>query len=145
MQSQVSDRIRRTSAGFTGIELFWGIFWLGCGIAGALVLAEYVGAIGYPIGFVSGIAVSYGGPRLVIAGLDWWIPEYPPCRCGHSGKSNYKFEGWRHGSQLLTCRNCGRQYLKKVRSFLQVNPDGVARPYLMHRPFGRWQHVSETN
>ena len=130
-------------------ELLFIVVWIACGIVGSLVLRHHLGSLGIPLGFVGGVALAFGAFQLIKLLVDKWVPEFPPCQCGLPEHNNYTFERWNENENgsinggIYICPQCGKRYLKTLRRFQQILPDGSFYPYMTHRPLGRWKQEQQ--
>lgn len=87
--------------------------------------------IGVPIGFLIGIVVVQGVPRLIIAPLlNRWYPPLPMFDNYSSEKHEYKYERSNQFGTVWSCRLCNKQFLRTRKRLQQVLPDGSLVPYL---------------
>ena len=68
--------------GMTLIELPFVLVFVAIGVFTARFVAQKIGWLGYPIGFIGGIAVSGGAVMGVLKIILWIWPERPICRHG---------------------------------------------------------------
>ncbi len=123
----------------TLIELLVFIFLIGVGVAAASLLGTQIGWIGYPIGFIGGVAS--------LIGIVWFLgyletmwrvgrPAFPDCRNGKCIYSEYRYK-MEDGNLVCRCK-CGDQYEKNGRHFYFVDGEGTREPYLIWRSFDGW-------
>lgn len=85
----------------------------------------------------------------------WYRPPFPRCRSGRCGFFEIDHvaailpgQPWPENpalppGELARCR-CGTLYLRPpgAREVFEVGSDGTPRPWMHHRPFGRWRPVT---
>ncbi len=152
---------RRGERGCTLHELLFFILLVGCVMAGfgfgweiGTRYGSWGRVIGCIIGLVSGIAVVIAiGFILTLIGKvkRWWRPWYPVCANGVCRTGDYQFEKIpedvpippRGISRYASRCKCGHLYSTVDWGFntyrVCVLPDGSILPYMMYKPFGRWQ------
>lgn len=117
--------------GLSGACLGWahyrygwhGVAWVVGGFIALYIVLPFVGLFG----FVYLMALIYTGN-----------PYYPACRTGKcQQRSDYERRPLDNGKYALFCR-CGGRYRKRGRRFLEVQPDGSVRRYLIWKAFRGW-------
>jgi hypothetical protein len=76
---------------------------------------------------------AFGLCSMIYAGM----PSYPACRTGKCRWNNYQRRRLDDGQVVLFC-GCGTPYRKRGHRFLEVQPDGSLRPYMVWRAFRGW-------
>ena len=104
------------------LELLVIMSLIGVGINTAGLLGAQIGWIGYPIGFIGGVALLFGfGWFLGYIDRMWrvGIPAFPECRNGTCKEFDYRYQ-MEDGKVVRRCQ-CGDQYDKEGRHFYFVN------------------------
>ena len=129
-------RQRGRRHGMTLIELPFVLAFVAVGVVAAAWAAQYVGWIGYPLGFIAGVGLSTGGVIGVLALIMYVWPERPVCENGRCQSGDYDL---RRASDTLYwfCR-CGQRYRNEGRRFYKVREDGSYEPYMIKKPFRGW-------
>lgn len=102
----------------------WGLYrygWRGA-VGGLIVVLVILPLVAYALGFLA--SWIYTG-----------LPPYPACRTGRC--NNYQLRRLDNGGYALFCE-CGMPYRKRGRRFLEVQPDGSVRPYMIWKAFRGW-------
>jgi len=135
----------QTSYGLTLPRLLMVSLWFACGAIFGLAFERHWGHpglyLGWIVGTLSGMAVTWA---LLLTRLLFLFP-LPPCkqgRCTRIGK-DYVWKRGRilgyegNGVYLYKC-NCGDQYLRQGKKFLELLPDGTSRPFKRLVGFRKW-------
>jgi len=102
--------------GWHGVKVFVGWF------IALYVVLPFVGLFG----FAYLMALAYPNPY------------YPACRTGKcQQRSDYQRQRLDNGEYALFCQ-CGGRYRKRGRRFLEVQPDGSERRYMVWKAFRGW-------
>ena len=122
------------------------------GIVGAWFGVKEFGWLGFIIGGLVGVVVSFGG--LMLAAFVWavvesllfgGIPYLPPCKDGKCKSGwltdfgDYEPERDPEHRAYFRCR-CGHLYWRNRTEgrVLEVLPDGTTKPYMVWRSFRGW-------
>ena len=95
------------------------------------------GVLAFLLGF--GIAICFWLALGKLLSL-WhiWRPLRPVCKNGKCKAEDYKIINVSAGSTVWICK-CGDEYIRKGRTFMYINENGVFEPYMIYNgPFGRW-------
>lgn len=122
----------------------------------------FFAVIGAFAGFIAGVGFTIG--TIFFAALvswpfeafsKWWRPDSPPCEnksCSHAGYSieliPEDFINKNPGFSPIgdRCKKCGNLYgYLHFGRIVHILPDGGLKPYLRHKPFGRWQPDHDTD
>lgn len=136
----------------TLIELLFFVFFTGVGAIVAMWAAQRYGWLGGVGGFLVGFFGIWAGLYAI-----GWVAEFcvgivysgrpprPTCRTGKCHSRDYKFvrldsgqSGGQSGGQYGYRCQCGLQYRKRGRRFLEVQTDGSIRPYMIWKAFRGW-------
>jgi len=127
----------------TLIELLLFIMLIAAGIFGAFLASQYLGWIGYPLGFIACVGLIVGALTLLSYLGEMWLvgkPAFPSCRTGKCTSDDYRYA---MEKEEIVCRcKCGDRYEKVGRRFLIVREDGSRESYKVWRPFDGW-HAEE--
>jgi hypothetical protein len=128
----------------TLVELLTCIVLIAAGTFGACLMSQYLGWIGYPLGFITSISLIIGAFALLSYFEQMWRvgkPPYPSCRSGKCTSNDYRYAN--EGEEIVCRCKCGERYEKVGRRFLFVRNDGARESYKVWRPFDGW-HTDET-
>jgi hypothetical protein len=123
----------------TLIELLTFIVLIAIGTFGACLMSQYLGWMGYPLGFIISISLIIGVFALLNYFEQMWRigkPAFPSCRSGKCTSDDYRYGN--EGEEIVCRCKCGDRYEKVGRRFLFVREDGKRDSYKVWRPFDGW-------
>lgn len=118
--------------------------WIGCGALLAKDMGTAWGPVGYCFGFALGFIGAFVLTWAFLLGRFLLFFPFPSCQRGKCNRvadyvwkkgSIYGYE--KGGIYRYKCR-CNDEYIRRGKRFLEVLPDGTARPYKRLIGFRKW-------